>query len=72
MTVVEKGRTQGVLQEKVHEEPTESIEVKIIIQEKEGHINGDITIGANTADTQFFKANVKLASQGANPLGLGF
>jgi hypothetical protein len=72
MTVCVKGQSVGTLQNALYEERSDSMEVQIEIKEKEGKINSDITIGTDTGSAQYLRANNKLASQGANPLGLGF
>lgn len=72
MTVASKGNRVGVLQSVVSEETSDGVEIKITIKGNEGQINSNLTIGANTSKAQILEANSKLASQGANPLGLGF
>ena len=72
MTVAMQGSRVGILQTVIDEQPADNGEIRITIQESQGSINSDITVGANTVKSYLLKSNSKLASQGANPLGLGF
>jgi hypothetical protein len=72
ITVCVKGQSIGIVQNAASEKSADGIEINIEIKEREGKINSDITIGTNTASTYYLRSNSKLASQGANPLGLGF
>ncbi len=73
MTVDTKGTYSGVLglvenEEDVTDDAPASLHMKFVT----GRINSDLTIGANLVETAELSANREIASQGANPLGLGF
>lgn len=72
ITTAMSGSYFGVLQNIISEQATNGVEINVTLSERKGQINSDITIGANTSEAIQLKANDKLASQGANPLGLGF
>lgn len=72
ITVATQGTLNGKLQNIVDESPSDSIEINVTLRESDGWINSDLTIGADTVNAVQLQANTKLASQGANPLGLGF
>jgi len=72
MTVGIKGSRTGVLQKVRNEDKTNSLEPSLNLTNKIGKIASDLTVGVDVTQAVSLKANSSLASQGMNPLGLGF
>lgn len=72
MTVGTHGTRPGILSQITPETPRGDIHRRIDYGSAHGHIHSDLTIGTEISSTQRIKANRRLSSQGANPLGLGF
>lgn len=72
MTTGIAGDVQGKLQTVVNETATETEDVEIELKTKVGKIFADLTVGTDLSKAVNLRANEHLASQGANPLGLGF
>jgi hypothetical protein len=72
MTVLERGDTAGRLSEVTHEQVGEEGIAQVTFRERHGIIHPDLTVGPNVTAAVLLQANNGLASQGANPLGLGF
>ncbi len=72
MTVGIKGNQIGILQKVRNEDKTNSLEPRLNLTNEMGKIASDLTVGADVTQTVDLKANSLLASQGMNPLGLGF
>lgn len=73
MTVCVEGDRMGNLRTVVDESPSNSgFSHQVILGSRNGKILADLMIGADVTRATALEANDKLASQGANPLGLGF
>ena len=72
MTVGVKGSHKGVLREVTHEDGLDTDQPQIDLDTHEGHINPDLTIGANVTATTALKSNLGLSSNGMLLAGRGF
>ena len=72
MTVVNRGNRFGTLAKIEAEKSLNEGEKHVDLRSTSGKISQNLKIGADTSSTQKLAANKLLASQGANPLGLGF
>lgn len=72
MTVAEAGVRRGVLQRVIAESDLDSDEPKIDFDDFEGHINADLSIGADVAGALSLKANDAIACNGMMLAGQGF
>jgi hypothetical protein len=72
MTVGKITDNAGLLLTLLREDAEESSNPKDIFAESTGAIRADLTVGLDFSTTTELSANRELASQGANPLGLGF
>ncbi|MFC4995223.1 class I SAM-dependent DNA methyltransferase [Rubritalea tangerina] len=72
MTVARTSKCEGNLSKVVKEEKLIGDEHLIQIESNFGHIFANLKTGANLSSSEDLLSNESLASQGANPLGLGF
>jgi restriction-modification enzyme MmeI-like protein len=72
MTVVEKGRKDGILRTALREDKLDTDQPAIELDEHEGMINSDLTIGADVTTTSRLSANAGLSSNGMLLAGRGF
>ena len=71
-SAAEMGSSNGVLQNLIKEVSKDDIEMEVVFEKKLGEIRSGLTIGANLSIAKKLQSNDNLASQGVNPLGLGF
>lgn len=72
MTVVEAGHRDGTLRTVTSEADLGTDEPRIAMSRARGHINADLTIGADTAGAYSLLANAELCSRGVQLMGSGF
>jgi hypothetical protein len=72
MSVGVAGEAPGRLLKVVDEQPGEEDAVAVRLAERSGHINADLTIGANVAGALPLRANADLSSPGVKLHGSGF
>ncbi|WP_348648336.1 DNA methyltransferase [Rhizobium sp. BK491] len=72
MTVAEAGKRDGVLLEVTAEEGVETDSPVILLEEKRGKVNSDLTIGVDVSASLSLRSNLGLCSNGMKPLGAGF
>jgi hypothetical protein len=72
MTVAAAGQFDGTVRTVIHEEALDSDEPKIILADKTGKINPDLTIGADVTQSKELVANQALCSPGVKLHGDGF
>lgn len=72
MTVAEAGKHDGRLQEVTAEEAVDTDSPVILLNEKQGKINSDLTVGADVASVLPMNANEGLSSRGMMLFGGGF
>jgi hypothetical protein len=72
MTVAERGEREGVLREIANESKLETDQPVIDLRSREGHINPDLTIGADASGVSELRANHGLANNGMLLAGRGF
>lgn len=72
MTVAEKGTRIGRLAEVAEEQDLDTDQPKVLLVERIGNINADITIGADLTSARPLKANDAISSRGVQLHGDGF
>lgn len=72
MTVGAPGKSQGELAVVTAERETNDGEHEVVLSAAEGTIAANLQLGADVSAAINLTANERIASQGANPLGLGF
>lgn len=72
MTVVSKGKVEGILREVTYENGLETDEPKIETKERIGHIHPDLSVGPDVTSAMALKANDGLCSAGVKLHGDGF
>jgi hypothetical protein len=72
MTVVAKGKHEGVLRKVVREEGLETDAPVVEFTERAGRVNADLTVGADVGATLPLIANEALSSRGVSLHGSGF
>jgi hypothetical protein len=72
MTVAAAGAHVGRLLETTKEQGLDTDEPQIALRETNGHINSDLTIGADVTSLPGLQANALLASRGVQLMGAGF
>ncbi|GGS10895.1 hypothetical protein GCM10008960_41150 [Deinococcus sedimenti] len=72
MTVVARGRRDGLLERVLQELPGENGEYAITTAQQVGRINPDLTIGADVTAAAELKANQGISGRGVQLMGAGF
>lgn len=72
LTVAAPGKGNGILEKVTKEQPMENGENEVSLSRITGSLASNLQIGADVGSAYLLKSNQSLASQGANPLGLGF
>jgi hypothetical protein len=72
MTVGEAGDKEGTLRKVFSEKGSEADEPEVVLRERKGKIQSDLTIGANVTGTAPLKANENLSNRGVSLFGTGF
>ena len=72
MTVCEAGTKQGTLRTVIRESALDTDTRQIELSDTYGHINSDLTVGADVTSASPLKANNYLASMGPALGGRGF
>ena len=72
MTVGEAGRQDGMLRRVTSERDGPSDEVEVAFESELGHLQADLTIGADVVGAVALKANSDLSNRGVSLFGLGF
>ena len=72
MTVAEAGSTEGVLYEVAAEQGLDSDTPQIVLVEKRGTINADLTVGVDVTSAAMLKSNDGICSPGVKLHGAGF
>ncbi len=72
MTVAAAGRREGVLREVLKEDKLDTDQPEVDLSAKTGHINSDLTIGADVTAAEPLRANAGLSSPGVKLHGDGF
>ncbi len=72
MTVAERGQKQGRLVTVTKETPAEDGAIDVELNESEGQVNSDLTIGADVTATTVLKSNEGLCYLGVKLYGKGF
>jgi hypothetical protein len=72
MTVAERGQKQGRLVTVTKETPAEDGAIDVELNESEGQVNSDLTIGADVTATAVLKSNEGLCYLGVKLYGKGF
>jgi hypothetical protein len=73
MTVGQAGRGEGRLETVLEESPIDSSgEIAVHLQQRNGYIHPDLTIGSDLTALKKLKANLNLSFMGVTPLGAGF
>lgn len=72
MTVVARGKRDGVLERVVQEEVTTAGEYAVQTSAQIGRINPDLTVGADVTGAVELKANERISNRGVQLMGAGF
>ncbi|MEX1115231.1 MAG: DNA methyltransferase [Akkermansiaceae bacterium] len=72
LTVAAPGKAEGILEKVITEQAREDGENEVSLLRIGGTIAANLQTGADVSSAYSLKSNQSLASQGANPLGLGF
>ncbi|TCZ67310.1 class I SAM-dependent DNA methyltransferase [Flaviaesturariibacter aridisoli] len=72
MTCAQKGDQNGRLLNVVQETKTSSDEIGVQFEEKQGKIQGDLTIGAEVSESKQLRANESISCPGVKLHGAGF
>jgi hypothetical protein len=72
MTCATKGIYKGIVSQVTKEEPSNSLEVSVALQNKSGKVSANLRVGVDILEASILDSNGGLAYQGMTPLGTGF